>query len=889
MPENFTPNEGAGSFDEFLARYLEGERAARAGRSIDLSKLISRRTQELLSEAGSYAVEHGHRELDALHILRTIAPQQPAAEAIRNVGADPAAIARAAELRLPAASTDRVTAPALTQSAQRALFHAYQVARASGSTYIDPEHLFFALVINQDSPAGQVLAQAGVTPDALQEGMRQNLGATGAAAADAQGAPSGSGESRASETPTLDKFGTDLTELAREGSLDPVIGRLDEIEQTIEILSRRTKNNPVLVGEAGVGKTAIVDGIAQAIVDGGVPEQLRDKRVVSLDLPAMLAGTKFRGDFEERLTSLMDEISAHKDELIVFIDELHTVVGAGGSGEGGMDAGNILKPRLARGDLHLLGATTLKEYRAIEKDPALERRFSPVTVGEPSQADAVQILHGLRPAYEEHHGVSYTDAALSAAVELSARYVSDRFLPDKAIDLIDQAGARLRLSLGKVASVVDTGALMADLAALEAAKNSAVSLEHYEEASRIRDEIEDIQHQLAEASSVNRRVAAEQASFAASRGVESDAVVDEAEIAAVISRATGIPISRLGDVDRARLAALEGELHEHVIGQDDAVTVVAKAVRRNRTGMGDANRPIGSFLFLGPTGVGKTELAKTLASSLFGSPEAMLRFDMSEFGERHTVSRLVGAPPGYVGYDEAGQLTERVRRNPYSVVLFDEIEKAHPDVFNLLLQVLDDGRLTDGQGRTVDFRNTVVIMTSNLGSEFLASRSGAMGFVARSADGSSDGDGNGFGSDKALRDRVMGKLREAMRPEFLNRIDEIVLFRKLEKAQLEQIVSLLLESTRARLDALSIALSVMPAAVAWLATNGYEPEYGARPLRRLIQRKVDDAIAELLVDGSLADGGAVTVDAVDGALVVRASVPAAAASSATDAGFAFAA
>ncbi|MFB2556990.1 ATP-dependent Clp protease ATP-binding subunit [Herbiconiux liangxiaofengii] len=865
MPENFTPSDGSteggsSSFDEFLARYLEGERSARAGRSIDLSKLISRRTQELLSEAGSYAVEHGHRELDALHILRTIAPQQPAADAIRNVGADPGAIARAAELRLPAASSDRVTAPALTQSAQRALFHAYQVARASGSTYIDPEHLFFALVINQDSPAGQVLAQAGVTPDALQDGMRQNLG--GSQATDAQPTAGDPGQASESDTPTLDKFGTDLTELARNGELDPVIGRLDEIEQTIEILSRRTKNNPVLIGEAGVGKTAIVDGIAQAIVDGGVPEQLRDKRVVALDLPAMLAGTKFRGDFEERLTTLMDEISAHKNEIIVFIDEIHTVVGAGGSGEGGMDAGNILKPRLARGDLHLLGATTLKEYRGIEKDPALERRFSPVTVGEPSISDSVLILQGLRPAYEEHHGVSYTDAALSAAVELSARYVSDRFLPDKAIDLIDQAGARLRLSLGSIPTVVDTASLLTDLASLEAAKNSAVSAEHYEEASRIRDEIEDIQRQLADATSVNRRVAAERASG----GIDLDAVVDEAEISAVISRATGIPVSRIGDVDRERLAALEGELHEHVIGQDDAVTVVAKAVRRNRTGMGDANRPIGSFLFLGPTGVGKTELAKTLAASLFGDEKAMLRFDMSEFGERHTVSRLVGAPPGYVGYDEAGQLTERVRRNPYSVVLFDEIEKAHPDVFNLLLQVLDDGRLTDGQGRTVDFRNTVVVMTSNLGSEFLASRSGAMGFVARSADGSD----NGFGSDKALRDRVMGKLREAMRPEFLNRIDEIVLFRKLEKAQLRQIVSLLLGATRTRLAAHEIELTVTDAAIDWMADNGYEPEYGARPLRRVIQRNVDDAIADLLVTGSLVDGGAVTVDARDGGLRVTA-------------------
>ncbi|WP_433862479.1 ATP-dependent Clp protease ATP-binding subunit [Streptomyces sp. L7] len=643
----------------------------------------------------------------------------------------------------------------------------------------------------------------------------------------------------------LDQFGTDLTALARDGRLDPVIGRLDEIEQTVEILSRRTKNNPVLVGEAGVGKTAIVEGLARAIVAGDVPEQLRDKKVVALDLAGMVAGTRYRGDFEERLTKLMDEISAGKDELIVFVDELHTVVGAGGSGEsGGMDAGNILKPRLSRGDLHLVGATTLKEYRRIEKDPALERRFQPVTVGEPSVEDAVLILDGLRGAYEEHHAVTYTPEAIRAAVELSNRYISDRFLPDKAIDLIDQAGARLRLSLGKR---VGASELMQRLATLESEKNAAVAGEHYEEASRLRDEIEAVQHGIDELGKAPRHAA--------------EAVVDEAEIAAIVSRATGIPVSRIGDADRERLAALESELHARVIGQDDAVTAVAKAVRRSRTGLGDERRPVGSFLFLGPTGVGKTELAKSLAESLFGDDKAMIRFDMSEFGERHTVARLVGAPPGYVGYDEAGQLTERVRRNPYSVVLFDEIEKAHPDVFNLLLQVLDDGRLTDGQGRTVDFRNTVVIMTSNLGSEFLASRSGALGFVAAGSDG--------FAPDKDIRDRVMGKLREAMRPEFLNRIDEIVLFRKLDAEQLRDIVRLLLQATAARLAHRVIGFEVTDAAVEWIADAGYEPEYGARPLRRVIQREVDDRIAELMVAGSVADGGGVVVDAVDGVLQVR--------------------
>ncbi|MGP3536352.1 ATP-dependent Clp protease ATP-binding subunit [Microbacterium sp. RD1] len=844
MPEDFTPNagDGASSFDEFLARYLAGERA-RAERSIDLSRFLSARTQTLLQQAGRFALERGQRELDALHLLRVLVAEEPAREAVTRIGADAQAIARATEERLPAASGPAdMDGAVVTPSVSRALFHAFQVARSSGSTYVDPEHLFFALVLAQDTPAGQILAQAGVTADALTQGVRETVTPAGEPVTtdDAQAA---------STTPNLDKFGTDLTARAAAGQLDPVIGRSDEIEQTIEILSRRTKNNPVLVGEAGVGKTAIVEGLASAIVAGAVPEQLRGKRVIALDLPAMLAGTRYRGDFEERLTQTMDEIAASGGDLIVFLDEVHTVVGAGGAGDGGMDAGNILKPRLARGELHLVGATTLKEYRTIEKDPALERRFQPVRVGEPSIEDAVEILRGLRTAYEEHHGVTYTDEALRAAVELGDRYLPDRVLPDKAIDLIDQAGARLRLRLGVK---VDVTGLLERLATLEADKNAAVSGERYEEASRIRDEILSVQQKLDEATA---------AGSSASAGA---AVVDEPEIAAVISRATGIPVNRLTEGERERLAALEEELHDRVIGQDDAVAAVAKAVRRNRTGMGDARRPVGSFLFLGPTGVGKTELAKALAASLFDDEGAVIRFDMSEFGERHTVSRLVGAPPGYVGYDEAGQLTERVRRNPYSIVLFDEIEKAHPDVFNLLLQVLDDGRLTDGQGRTVDFRNTVVVMTSNLGSEFLASRSGAIGFIA-------DGGGaTGFGSEKDLRDRVMGKLREAMRPEFLNRIDEIVLFRKLDQPQLRQIVRLMLGATQARLGKREVTLEVTDAAVDWLGEHGYEPEYGARPLRRLLQRELDDRIADLFVTGDLVDGGAVTVDARDGELHVRA-------------------
>ncbi|MET3923596.1 ATP-dependent Clp protease ATP-binding subunit [Arthrobacter sp. UYEF20] len=849
-------SSGDSSFDEFLARYLQGQRASRSGHPMDITRLLSRRTHEVLAGAAQFAVEHGHIHVDALHILRVMAETEPAADYIKHAGAAPSGIAKAAEERLPEkAAGQAAIAPALTPSAQRALLDAYQVARAFGSTYVDPEHLFFALVINQETPAGQVLAAAGVTPESLQSGPAEQSGPRGSApgTAPSQTEP---GErqpaSPESGTPMLDTYGSDLTARAREGGLDPVIGRADEIEQTIEILARRTKNNPVLIGEAGVGKTAVIDGLAQAIAAGSVPEQLRGKRVVALDLPAMLAGTRYRGDFEERLTKAMDEVSSSAGEIILFIDELHSVVSAGGAGEGGLDAGNILKPRLARGELHVVGATTLTEYRKVEKDPALERRFQTVQVGEPSIEEAVQILDGLRGRYEEHHRVRYTDEAIRAAVELSARYVTDRFLPDKAIDLIDQAGARLSLKLG---SRTDVAVLREQLATLERSKNDAVAAERYEEASQLRDEMQSVSSKLA--STVPGGAPGTPAGAP-------EAVVGEDQIAGIISRSTGIPASRLTEGDRERLGKLEEELHLRIVGQEDAVSLIAKAVRRNRTGMGDEGRPVGSFLFLGPTGVGKTELAKALAGSLFGDENSMVRFDMSEFGERHTVSRLVGAPPGYVGYGEAGQLTERVRRNPYSVVLLDEVEKAHPDVFNLLLQVLDDGRLTDGQGRTVDFRNTVIIMTSNLGSEFLASKGGAMGFVSQ------DDGGNGFGSEKALRDRVLGRLRESMRPEFLNRIDEIVLFRKLDQAQLRRIVRLMLSQTEARLQSQGIGLDVSEAAVDWIAERGYEPEYGARPMRRVIQRELDDRIADLFVASDLRSGGQVSVSIDGNSLVVGA-------------------
>ncbi|MDN5657569.1 ATP-dependent Clp protease ATP-binding subunit [Brevibacterium sandarakinum] len=840
---------GGDSFDEFLARFLQGQQGARQGGSVDINKLLSKRSHEVIDNAADYARENGQSEVDALHILRTMAETEPGVSAIRQAGADPEQVAHAVEERLPASSSTKPEgALTLTGSGQRALLDAYQVARAFGSTYVDPEHLFFAFVLNHEMPAGRILAQAGVTQERLQ---------AGAEAAEAGGPQGGHGAGQ-SEGTMLERFSTDLTALAADGELDPVIGRGQEIEETIEILARRTKNNPVLLGEAGVGKTAIAEGLAQAIHTGDIPAQLSGKRVIALDLPGMLAGTRYRGDFEERLTGALDEI-AEDGEMIVFVDELHTLVGAGGNGESNsMDAGNILKPRLARGDLHLLGATTLKEYRTIEKDSALERRFQPVRVGEPNIEDAVAILDGLKGRYAEHHNVTFTSEAIRASVELSDRYINDRFLPDKAIDLIDQAGARLSLRRGPK---VNPQALRTEIERLETEKSTAISKENYERAGQLRDEVMSLGEKLHAAENPDESTTT--ADHSADRGKDAaSSVVDADQIAQVVSRATGIPAASMTQGQKAKLARLEEVLHGRVIGQDDAVGAVSKAVRRSQMGMGDPNRPIGSFLFLGPTGVGKTELAKSLAATLFDDESAMIRFDMSEFGERHTVSRLVGSPPGYVGYDEAGQLTEQVRRRPYSVILLDEVEKAHPDAFNLLLQVLDDGRLTDGQGRTVDFRNTVIIMTSNLGSEFMAG-STPLGFSSTDAKV----------TEKDLSAKVMGKLKEVMRPEFLNRIDETVMFSRLDREQLRVIVRLQLEESVQRLAHQGIGLSVSEDAVEFLSDAGYEPEFGARPLRRVIQRELDDRIADLLVNEAVSEGGTVSAMVEDGTLRVIAGTP----------------
>ncbi|MFE1924915.1 ATP-dependent Clp protease ATP-binding subunit [Streptomyces asoensis] len=837
MTSGFNGPEGYGDpFGEFLARFFGGPRPG--PRQINIGQLLSRPARDLVRGAAQYAAEHGSRDLDTEHLLRAALSAEPTRELLSRAGADPDSLAteideRSGPVQHPPGEVPPPTSLSLTPAAKRALLDAHDLARSRGAGYIGPEHVLSALAANPDSAAGHILnaarfAASGLPPEPPDTGPAVRAG------------------ERPTGTPTLDKYGSDLTESARQGRIDPVIGRDDEIEQTIEVLSRRGKNNPVLIGDAGVGKTAVVEGLAQRIADGDVPDVLVARRVVSLDLTGVVAGTRYRGDFEERLTAIVDEIRAHSDQLIVFIDELHTVVGAGGGGEGGsMDAGNILKPALARGELHVVGATTLEEYRRIEKDAALARRFQPILVPEPSVADALEILRGLRDRYEAHHQVRYTDEALVAAVELSDRYLTDRRLPDKAIDLIDQAGARVRL--GARTKGTDVRAMEREAEELARDKDQAVADESYEQATRLRDRIAELRQRIADASGEN--------TSDEGRHLE---VTAEA-VAEVVSRQTGIPVASLTQEEKDRLLALEEHLHERVVGQEEAVRVVADAVLRSRAGLASADRPIGSFLFLGPTGVGKTELARALAESLFGSEERMVRLDMSEYQERHTVSRLVGAPPGYVGHEEAGQLTETVRRHPYSLLLLDEVEKAHPDVFNILLQVLDDGRLTDSQGRTVDFTNTVIVMTSNLGSEAITRRGAGIGFGSAGADA----------DEEARREQILRPLREHFRPEFLNRIDEIVVFRQLTGEQLREITALLLERTRRLVHAQGIAVEFTDAATGWLAERGYQPEYGARPLRRTIQREVDNRLSRLLLDGQVKEGDLVTVEVEDGRLAFR--------------------
>ena len=713
----------------------------------------------------------------------------------------------------------------MTPRTKHVLDLAQQAANSRGHNYIGTEHILLGLLSDGGGVAMQLLASKGIRLEDVVGKVNAIVG----------GEEDGShqGQGTASDLGDISDYAIDLNESAKQGKIDPVIGRDTEIQRVIQILSRRTKNNPVLIGEPGVGKTAIAEGLAQRIVSGDVPDALRDKRIISVNLGSMLAGAKYRGEFEERLKKVMDEVQAH-DDMIVFIDEIHTLIGAGAS-EGAMDAANILKPALARGNFQVIGATTLDEYKKhIEKDAALERRFQPVQVGEPSEEDALSILKGLRDRYEAFHKVQITDEALAAAVHLSSRYIADRFLPDKAIDVMDEAASKVRMAV--FTATPDVKALEDELVQVRKEKEAAVTAQDFEQAATLRDREKELESDIASKQEDSKKDS------------ESKLVVTESEIAAVVSEWSGIPVSRVAEEESQRLLRLEEELHQRVIGQDEAVVAVSKAVRRARAGLKDPKRPIGSFLFLGPTGVGKTELARSLASNLFGDENAMIRIDMSEYMEKHAVSRLVGAPPGYVGYDEGGQLTEAVRRRPYSVVLFDEVEKAHPDFFNILLQVLDDGRLTDNQGRTVDFRNTVIIMTSNLGAKYLKEDTAAMGFLA--AKGEQEA-----GKDKeSMKKDVLQAVKAHFRPEFLNRIDEMIVFHALETEQLERIVRILLQSVTTRLHEQGMELEVSEEAMKKIVAEGTDFAMGARPLKRAIQRFVEDPISDAILEGRAGEG-----------------------------------
>ncbi len=744
----------------------------------------------------------------------------------------------------------RLTPDDFTPRAKMAMETSVSEAAALHHGYVGTEHILMAVLQDENSVAVRLLVALGTRPDELFEDTARTIGTT-AQTADTAGGRTAS--KKGGKTPTLDQFGRDLTALAKEGKIDPVIGRAAEIERVIQILSRRTKNNPCLIGEPGVGKTAIAEGLAQKIASGEVPELLHGKRVVALDLTGMVAGTKYRGDFEERIKNALDEVATAGD-VILFIDEVHTLIGAGAA-EGAVDAANILKPQLARGALQVIGATTLDEYRKhIEKDAALERRFQPVTVGEPSQEESVIILKGLRDKYEAHHKVKITDEAIEAAVSLSVRYISDRFLPDKAIDLIDEAASRVRLRAFTVPT--DIKALEQDLQRLGEEKNAAVNEQDFERPARLRDESAELSARLKEEKARWEEKTA---------GITGE--VTETDIAEIVSGWTGIPVVKLTEEEGARLMNLEQTMHGRIVGQDEAVSAVARAIRRGRVGLKDPKRPIGSFIFLGPTGVGKTELCKTLAESLFGDENAIVRLDMSEYMEKHTVSRMVGSPPGYVGFEEGGQLTEKIRRKPYAVVLFDEIEKAHPDVFNMLLQILDDGRLTDSQGRQVDFRNTVIIMTSNIGARLLTEDNKRLGFgeTVSAADES---------RQKQMREDVMGELKRAFRPEFLNRVDDIIVFRRLTQEDICAIARRMLGQINDRLAGMGMQAEFTDAAVEKIAAEGFDPLYGARPLRRAIQTQIEDAMAEQMLGGAFRAGDTIRVDVQDGKFVLTAAAPA---------------
>ena len=806
--------------------------------------------QRVLSFAQEAALELGHDYVGTEHVLIGLIKVKNgvAAKALKELGLSAETIIEDVEEHI-GRGNKKASSVYMTPRVKHVLELAVEVANHMNHNYVGTEHILLGLLSDGGGVAVGILRNHNIRANDIVDTIRTILGSSDSA--------SHSGEDRKNNSSLgeLADFSTDLNESAKQGKIDPVIGRDKEIARVIQILSRRTKNNPVLIGEPGVGKTAIAEGLAQRIVNGNVPEILRSKRIISLSISSMLAGAKYRGEFEERLKKAIDEVQKH-DDMIIFIDEIHTLVGAGAT-EGAMDAANILKPALARGEFQVIGATTLDEYKKhIEKDAALERRFQPVLVGEPSEEDALEILKGLRDRYEAFHKAKITDEALEAAVSLSSRYITDRFLPDKAIDVVDEAASKVRMKVFSAAP--DVKALETQLADVKKEKEAAVTAQEFEKAAEMRDEEKRIEKEINDKKK------------AAKENSDAKLVVTDEDIASVVAQWTGIPVSKIAQEESESLLHLEEELHKRVIGQDEAVVAVSKAVRRARAGLKDPKRPIGSFLFLGPTGVGKTELARALAVALFGDETAMIRLDMSEYMEKHTVSRLVGAPPGYVGYEEGGQLTDAVRRKPYSVILLDEVEKAHADFFNILLQVLDDGRLTDSQGRTVDFRNTVIIMTSNLGAKALRKDSPELGFLAAKKADSNTEDTNGVNFKEAKKS-VMDSVKRHFRPEFLNRIDEMIVFHALTSNDLKQIVTILMDTVVKRLGDMGLSLEISPAAMDLLVKEGSDFSMGARPLKRAIQRLIEDPISDLILQGNAPEGAIIKADVEDEHIVVKAS------------------